>query len=346
MLTIALAVGLAVSPGTPLQMAQETRCASHAEEFAAARAELDRLARAGDRHAAIARLKEAYRLCPEESDNARELAAAEIQMGDEEAAEGLLHTLIRQRNSSELHGLLGKALASRGAYKESAVEYQLVATMDPTETSIFDFGTSLMKVNFGAATDVLQYGLKSFPGSVKIRVGLALALYAQDRPEDGARLLCEAAALDPDDVHPMQVLAKTRVVPSSIQPEAIRRFEQLRERYPKDGLILFDYAMVESGRWSGSDIATTDTFVRSLKEALALSPNLAEAWYQLALTYDQEKLYEQEIASLRKAIAIDAGEKRYHYRLAFTLRANGDTAGFKKELAIYTKLHDQSAGNK
>ncbi len=285
-------------------------------------------------------------MCPEDFDNARELAAAEIQAGDEEAVEGLLHHLIRQRNAPEFHGMLGKALAAQGDYKGSAAEYQLAATMEPTETHVFDFGTSLMKVNFGAAADVLQYGLKTYPASVKMHVGLALAFYAQDRPEDGARLLCEAAVLDPSDVHPMEVLANTRVVPRSIQLEATRRFEELRERYPKDGLILFDYTMISSGRWSGLDGAATGDFIGSLKEALALNPGLAEAWYQLALTYDQGKSYALEIVALKKAIAIDAGQERYHYRLAFALRASGDAAGFKEELGVYAKLHDPSTGAK
>ena len=321
----------------------ESPCPAHALEFSAERSEIVRLMRTGESSAVLKLLKDAYRLCPQDDENTRELADAELQAGDEEAAEGLLRDLLRRKNMPELHRLLGRSLAMRGEYKGAAAEYQIVATVDPTETSVFDFGTSLMKVNFGAAAEVLQYGLKSYPASIKMRIGLALAYYALDRPETGARLLCDAAKIDPSDVHPMEVLANTRVVPATIRPEATTRLEELRERYPKDGLVLFDFVMVKSGRWSGDDGSTSKELAELLKEALALDPTLAEAWYELALTYDRDNLHEQEVSALSKAIALDPQQERYHYRLAFALRATGDAAAFTSELATYTKLHQRAA---
>ena len=340
--TVVSAVVLGYVPYAPA----ESPCPANAREFSPDRFEIARPTRTDESSAVLKRLKDAYRLCPQDDDNARELAAAELEAGDEEAAEALLRDLLRQKNMPELHRLLGKCLAVRGDYKGAAAEYQIAATMDPTETSVFDFGTSLMKVNFNAATMVLQYGLKSYPTSVKMRIGLALAYYALDRPETGARLLCDAAKIDPADVHPMEVLANTRVVPATVRSEATTRLEELHERYPKDGLVLFDFVMIKSGRWSGDDGSASEEFTGLLKEALALDSTLAEAWYQLALTYDKASLHDQEVAALRRAIAIDARQERYHYRLAFALRATGDAAGFTNELATYTKIHEKAGDDK
>ena len=343
MRALAITVLSAVVLGHVPHVLAQSPCPANAREFSAERSEIVRLTRTGESSAVLKLLKDAYRLCPNDEDNAQELAAAELEAGDEDAAEVLLRDLLRQRNEPELHRLLGRSLAVRGDYKGAAAEYQIVATMDPTETSVFDFGTSLMKVNFNAATEVLQYGLKSYPTSIKMRIGLALAYYALDRPEMGARLLCDAAKIDPADVRPMEVLADTRVVPATVRSEATTRLEELHERYPKDGLVLFDFVMVRSGRWSGDDATTSEEFAGLLKEALALDPSLAEAWYQLALTYDKASLHEQEVAALRKAIANNARQERYHYRLAFALRATGDAAGFTSELATYAKLHEKAA---
>ena len=115
---------------------------ANAREFSPDRFEIARLTRTDESNAVLKRLKDAYRLCPQDDDNARELAAAELEAGDEEAAEALLRDLLRQKNMPELHRLLGKCLAVRGDYKGAAAEYQIAATMDPTETSVFDFGTS------------------------------------------------------------------------------------------------------------------------------------------------------------------------------------------------------------
>ena len=346
MRTLAITVLSGVVLGHVPHVLAQSPCPANAREFSAERSEIVRLTRTGETSAVLKLLKDAYRLCPNDEDNAQELAAAELEAGDEDAAEVLLRDLLRQRNKPELHRLLGRSLAMRGDYKGAAAEYQIVATMDPTETSVFDFGTSLMKVNFNAATEVLQYGLKSYPTSIKMRIGLALAYYALDRPEMGARLLCDAAKIDPADVHPMEVLADTRVVPATVRSEATTRLEELHERYPKDGLVLFDFVMVKSGRWSGDDGSESEEFAGLVEEALALEPTLAEAWYQLALAYDKASLHEAEVAALRKAIAIDARQQRFHYRLAFALRATGDAAGFTSELATYTKLHEKAGDDK
>lgn len=343
MRTLAITVVSAVVLGYVPHASAESPCPANAREFSADQSQIARLTRTGETSAVLKRRKDAYRLCPQDDDNGRELAAAELEAGDEEAAEALLRDLLRQKNMPELHRLLGKSLAVRGDYKGAAAEYQTAATMDPSETSVFDFGTSLMKVNFNAATEVFQYGLKSYPNSIKMRIGLALAYYALDRPETGAKLLCDAAKIDPADVHPMEVLADTRLIPATVRSEATARLEELHERYPKDGLVLFDFVMVKSGRWSGDGDSTSDKFAELLKDALALDPSLAEAWYQLALTYDKESLHHQEVVALRKAIAIDGEQERYHYRLAFALRATGDAAGFIGELATYTKLHEKAA---
>ena len=321
---------------------QQAECSPGSKAFAAARAEAGRLLVAGRVAEAVAPLKRAYDLCSGDAENARDLASAAIEAGDTRYAEELLRDLIERQDGAELHSLLGKALARDGSHRDSAAQYQIAARMEPTEARIFDFGTSLMKVNFGAATEILRYGLKTYPASVRMHVALALALYAQDQSEEGARLLCAASALDPNDVHPMEVLADTKIVPKSVQAEAERRLDDLRRRHPGDGLLLFDYLMVKSGRWSGDKAANPSDLVPLLHKALALDPRLSKAHFELALVHDEEKNYSAEIAELQQAIRLTPSVEQFHYRLAFAYRAAGDMPHYKEELARYSSLHSRA----
>ncbi len=335
---IIVGLALSASMATSRACGQQEDCSS-SSAFSAARDEAHRLLPSGHLSEALPLMKLAFDLCPDDLANARELASVSIEAGDSVYAETLLRQLIARKNEAELHTLLGQVLTRDKSYRDAAAQYQVSATMEPTESHIFDFGTALMKIDFGAATQILQYGVKTYPASVKMHVALALALYAQDRYEEGAQLLCAASTLDPADPLPMEVLADTKIVPKFLQADAASRLDELRLRHPENGLLLFDYAVVKSGRLSGVSTAQSPEFIALLKKALTLDPKLAKAHFELALVYEEEKQYLSEIAELQQAIRLTPDVELFHYRLAFAYRATGDMTHFREELARYSSLH-------
>ena len=314
-------------------------CSAKSEEFSKLRSMALKSLQIGDLQASDKLLQSAYAICPNDYANGIDLVKVHLATGQSDEAEQLLRKMIGMDDSAELHTLLAGVEASRKDFKAVAAEYQRAAQMLPSEENLFAFGTSLMKIDFGAATSVLQYGLTKYPSSVKMHVALGLAFYAQGRAGEGAALLCEAAALDPSDAHPMEVLADTRVVPRPIQPDALRHLADLSRRYPDDGLILFDYAMVKSGRLSGEKAATSTEFLELVKHALTLNPRLAKAYFELSTVYAQAKDYASQIEVLRKAVEIEPENERYHFALAFAYRNAGKSVEFQEELKRYTKLH-------
>lgn len=336
---IGAGLALTVSLVTCSLLGQQKECSSSSRVFLAARKDAASQLVSGRLEEALASMKRAFSICPDDFDNARELALASIEQGDTSYAENLLRELVKRQDYPELHSLLGRALTKDKDFQGAATQYQAAATMELTEIRVFEFGTSLMKINFGAATEVLQYGVDTYPSSVKMHVALALAFYAQDRSEEGARLLCAASELDPADVLPMEVLADTKIVPKSSQPEAERRLNELRLHHPGDGLLLFDYAMVKSGRWSGDKTARLPELTALLQKSLTLDPKLAKAHSELALVYEQEGNYLGEIAELKQAVRLTPDQEQFHYRLAFAYRATGDLPHSKEELARYKLLH-------
>jgi len=322
-------------PGPSLPAAREAGCNE-------AQAKARSLAEKGDSGRAVVLLADVYARCPI-YENGRDLADAEIRAGQYTSAKALLETLMEQQNRAELHSLLGKAEAAQKNYKAAAIEYQKGAEMEPSEDNIFDFGMSLFHLDHNSAIKILRYGVQKYPQSVELHVALGSVLYADGKSLEGAELLCDAEELNPSDPHPMEILADTEIVPATLAPRITSLFAALHNKYESDGLILFDYTMVRSGRWSNDKGAVPPHFADSLKAALRLNPQLPQAYYQLSLISAQQRDYQGEIQFLKKAILLDPGKDEYHYRLAFAYRKSGDETKFREELNEFQKLHNATS---
>jgi tetratricopeptide (TPR) repeat protein len=227
------------------------------------------------------------------------------------------------------------------AAKAAAMEAQRKAEADPSEANLFLYASSLMKVNYPAAETIYRYAVSKYPDSVRLHAGLASALWVQGQRDEGARELCKAAELDPDDPHPLEFLALTGEIPDPLYPQVVAGLDRLRRRYPKDGLILFDYEMVVSKRSDNTSQVPKD-FLPTLKEAVRLTPQLPEAYYQMSLVYDDQKDYADEADVLRHAVELSPKDDHYRYHLAMAYKKLGNKEAFKKQLSIVQKTHQQS----
>lgn len=227
-------------------------------------------------------------------------------------------------------------------HKQAALEAQKKAESDPSEDNLFLYASSLMKLDYPSAEKIYRFGISKYPDSVRLHAGLASALWALGRPDEGAEELCRAAELAPTDPHPLEFLVATEHIPASLSQKVATGLWQLRRRYPQDGLILFDYEMVVSNRYSANSPIPED-FVATLKEAIRLTPNLPEAYFQLSLVHEQQKEYTQELEALRHAVQLAPQDEHYRYNLAMLYKKLGDTAAFQRELSVFLKLHNASS---
>ena len=145
----------------------------------------------------------------------------------------------------------------------------------------------------------------------------------------------------------MEVLANTRVVPATVRSEATTRLEELHQRYPKDGLVLFDFVMVKSGRWSGDDGNTSEEFTGLLKEALALDSTLAEAWVPTGFDVRQSQSSRSGSCRAQKGDRNrrPAGEISLPPRLCTSWR-RAMLPVSRASLATYTKIHEKAGDDK
>jgi tetratricopeptide (TPR) repeat protein len=230
-------------------------------------------------------------------------------------------------------------------YKRAAVEAQHKAEADPSETNLFLYASSLMKLDYHAAETIYRFAIGKFPVSVRLHVGLASALEAQSNLDEAAAELYRAAELAPADPHPLEFLVATEYIPQALFLKVVNGLYQLHQRYPQDGLILFDYEMVRSNRYTDKSQIPED-FVRILKEAIRLTPLLPEAYFQLSLVYEEQNAYVEEVRALRRAVQLSPQDEHYRYNLAMAYRQLGDKNAFLRELSLFEQLHHQLSGPK
>jgi tetratricopeptide (TPR) repeat protein len=247
--------------------------------------------------------------------------------------------------TADPHHELAEADERSGDALRAVQEFQRAAETNPSETNLFDWGTELLAHRAPQpAAEIFTKGVRLFPKSMRMLLGLAAARYAAGSYADAAPCFFEAADLAPNDPDPYLFLAKVRsrqITESAGYEERIARFAKLQ---PKNALANYYLAIAIWNRRRGPEDAEASARVRDLlQKAIALDPHLGPAYLQLGILYAEEHKYPEAIRAYQQAIDVSPGLEEAHYRLAEGYRATGDPLRAEQETALYDRLSKESA---
>jgi len=217
-----------------------------------------------------------------------------------------------------------------------------MAEADPSEENLFQYASSLMKLDYHSAETIYRFAIGKYPNSVRLHAGLASALEGQSQVDEAAAELYRASELGPTDPHPLEFLVATRQIPSALSQNVLDGLRRLRRLYPNDGLILFDYEMVLSNRYTDGSSPAPPDFVPILKRAIRLTPQLPEAYFQLSLVYEERKDYTEEAQALRHAVQLSPQDSRFRFRLAMAYKRLGKNDLYLQEMTAFKHIQAQS----
>src|SRR5205814_2925464 len=89
-------------------------------------------------------LEAAQKNKPDAYDNGYDLALAYVETNRNAEAERVVNALRKQKDTAELHSLLGEIQEKSGNFVVAANEYEAAAHMDPSESNLFDWGSELL----------------------------------------------------------------------------------------------------------------------------------------------------------------------------------------------------------
>jgi len=299
--------------------------------------------RAGKVPAATPYLENAQRINPAAYDNGYDLALAYIVADRLADARQLLHNLLKQKDSAELHNLLGEVEEKDGKFVDAANEYELAAHLDPSEGNLFDWGSELLlHRTLDPAITIFEKAAERYPNSPRIAIGLGIAYYSRGNYDDAVKSLLHAADLSPADPRVYPFLSRAYDSSPSQAEEVIARFRRFAEQQPNNAIAQYYYAM---SLWKGKrtqDASLDLTQIRSLlKKSLALDPSLAEAHQQLGNLYSEQSKYADSIPEYQRALELNYDMADAHYRLGQAYVRTGNKDGAQEQIHIYQKLREQ-----
>ena len=261
-----------------------------------------------------------------------------------EAEKALTAALEHQPKNAVLHHSLADVEEKLNNPLQAVREYQRAAELDPSEPNLFDWGTELLIHRaFEPAIEVFTQGNHRFPRSVRMLVGLSVALYDRGTYDQAAQHLCEASDLNPADPNPYLFMGKIQAVELTPPKGMVERLERFARLQPENPLANYYYAVSLWQRRNGPEDAETSTRVESLlQKAVHLDPKLGPAYLRLGILYSDRKDWPQAILSYQKATAVDFRLEEAHYRLAQAYRQSGETLKAEQELQIHTQIKKET----
>ena len=299
--------------------------------------------RSGKVAAATPYLEQAQRINPVAYDNGYDLALAYIVSKRLLDARQLLHSLLKQKDSAELHNLLAEVEEKDGKFVAAANEYELAAHLDPSEANLFDWGSELLlHRTLDPAITIFEKAAQRYPNSPRVAIGLGIAYYSRGNYDNAVKSLLHAADLSPGDPRVYPFLSRAYDSSPSQADEVIARFRRFAEQQPNDGRAQYYYAM---SLWKGKraqdsslDLVNVETL---LKRAIALDSSFAEAHLQLGNLLSDQHKYSDAVPEYRRALEINSDLADAHYRLGQAYVHTGEKDKAQEQLQVYQKLREQ-----
>ena len=213
-----------------------------------------------------------------------------------------------------------------------------------SESHLFDWGAELLLHHAPEpAMEVFSRGIRLFPGSARMLLGLGAASFARGAYEEAVQRICRASDLNPNDSVPYQFLGKIEEAENQANPDLVEKLHRYVTLQPNTADANYYYAL---GLWKLRNAAHSKGSVSEveslLKTAIHINPQHAAAALQLGIVHSERGAYSEAISDYRKALDADPRMEEAHYRLAQAYRQTGNAEKAKEELRLYGQLAKES----
>jgi len=299
--------------------------------------------RGGRIAAAIPYLEKAREVNPASYDNGYDLALADEELGRLPEARHEIQELVKQKDTAELHNLLAGVEEKAGNYVLAANQYEKAAHLDPSEPNLFDWGGELITHQTpDPATEVFSEGLKRYPNSSRLAIGLGLALYLRGRYAEAVQALLKGISLDPSDARAYYFLSKAYEQAPGLADQVVECFRRYAELRPRDASAAYYYAIsLWKGRRSETSPAHLDEVESQLKKAIALDPSLPDPHLQLANFCSQRREYAAAVPEYQQALKLSPNIPDAHFRLGQAYVHLGKQELAQNEFQLHKQLYQQ-----
>jgi tetratricopeptide (TPR) repeat protein len=289
---------------------------------------------------AVGFLEQAQHITPSSYDNGYDLALAYSLTGRLVQARQVIESLLQQKNSGELHDLLGQIDEKDGQYLPAAKEFETAAHLDPSEQNLFDWGSEfLLHRTYEPAIEVFGKATQLYPNSPRLTIGLGMALYARGKYDEAIKALLKAADLDPSDPRCYPFLSHAYNLSASSSDEVVQRFRRYAELQPGNAMAQYYYALsLLKGNRPQAASPEFQTVESLLRKSIALNGKSAEVHFQLGNLYADQHDYDRSFPEYVRATELNPDLPDAHYRLGQYYVHTGRKDLAQQEFDAYQRL--------
>ncbi len=294
--------------------------------------------------AAIPLMENVQREFPQSYEVNFNLALAYFDARAYEKAAETLGSLISHEPRAEGYNLLAMVEEQRQRYLEAVRAFQKAAELEPrNEDYRFDYGYELLRhQTTDAAIAVFAGGVRDFPNSGKMRVGLGCAYYVAGKYEEAGQSILQSTTIDPHNRLAYFFLGKVYERARALQDAITDKFRAYAQQSPDDPWFYYNYGTILYLRSQADPHPDYEPAKTYLRKAIHLNPGFAEGYLQLGIISQREGQFDRSVGFLSRAVQANPKLATAHYRLglAYTRLGQGDRA--KLEFAVFKKLDSES----
>jgi tetratricopeptide (TPR) repeat protein len=276
---------------------------------------------------------------PDSSEAAYNLALALMNDGRVEDARVQLEKLRTTRDSGEVEDLLGEVYESTNRPLDAVRALERAVALEPQmEDYWFSYLTELLgHKNYDAAIVVGNAAVHNLPNSVKLRLALASGLYGAGRIPEAHTTLVQASRDFPDSTLPLYLRSVLAEGDRHADPELPVETERYVSGHPRDPIALLILGR-ERDRQGNPGAA-----ISFLKQSLTEKEDSAETQLTIAKVYSELQDWPQVIVHSQRAVALSPEMREAWYRLARALDRTGRKSEGDAAMKHFISLNSQHA---
>jgi Flp pilus assembly protein TadD len=266
----------------------------------------------------------AVELNPGVADRMMTLAAQSLNEDDYKVATALLTSVSDlKQNSAEWHGMLGYSHFKLDHIEAAMDHLQKAIRLDPTNEEYYLDLAELFGANNASLASVVVFenGIKALPNSIKMRLGLAVALLLTGNLERAEEEINLAIIRQPSSEMAYKVLLEiydNGMQWSKMQDAAV----QLRKLNSRNPLGWYYGAKAEY-RDGLENQRTLETALELIRTALELDSSEWRSHFLLGKILIAENRHKEAIVALRQATHLNSEDSRPYYALGTALQRLG-----------------------
>jgi tetratricopeptide (TPR) repeat protein len=267
-------------------------------------------------------------------------ALALYDCGKAGEAEPLLARMPDADSSAEAQSLYGDVDEQLGRYEDAGKHYAAAVHLDPTEPNLYVLGIEFLRHwTFDPAAKEFEAGVRVFPQSQRMRLGLGVALYGAGKYDQAIPVFADLLTDNPGNAMYAELLGRTCTVLTEGEQPKCTALTTYAEQHPKDA-VLATYAAT-SILHQPADSGQLDLARHLLEAATRANPSLPEAHFGMGLLLQTESEWPQSIPELQAAIRLRPDYASAHYRLAMALSHTGQHDQARAEIVLQQKYNQE-----